>query len=592
VSNRKAPQASEKGMPVRLETARNRIAPQQARGPRPDPRGLTFAAVLAGKAREHGDAIFLKYLPDGRRYSYAKWNSLTATVAGNLQLQGIGPGTHVAVMMDNCPEQLLAYFGLARLGAVTVPINTAARGDLLEYLLTHADCHALIVDTASMPFVQEIIDRLPLVRRIIVHDAASTPGRQDDRPDPAADSPPPGRGIPQARFASLLREYDGPPPASPRYSDLAFLMYTSGTTGPSKAIMCSQAHTLYWGWDYALHHGYDSSDTVYVYLPLFHGNAWLCGTLGALMAGASIAMSRRFSASRFWSDVATAEATVTNCLGAVMSFLWARAPDVHERNHKLRRMGVTPIPAFGDRIEARYGVRIMSSYGLTDFCSIACYGPDAPREKLGAAGLPRLGIEIRIVDEHDIDMAAGEPGEIIVRSNNPWGSASGYYKMPEATIESRRNLWFHTGDRGYLDEDGYLYFKDRLKDAIRRRGENISAFEVESAIASHPDVAAVAAYPVRSDSTEDEVAVSVVLAAGKKLAPEALIAHCGRNLAYFMVPRYVEFVGELPINASQKIQKALLKERAEQSLDGYWDKERAGGVELRPTQRPAFVKHE
>lgn len=532
---------------------------------RPDPRSLTFTAIMAERARTLGDKVFLKYLPDGRCYSYAQVDTLSNRIAHNVLKAGVGPGSHVGVMMENCPEQMLAYFGLAKAGAVSVPVNTAARGDLLAYFLSHADCCALIVDEHLLPRVFEVCDRLELLTRIFIlrtTDAALLSDTDESRRVDIHD------------FAVLLARGNDRPPPAPKYSDLAFLMYTSGTTGPSKAIMFTQAHTLYWGWDYGWHHQYDESDVAYVYLPLFHGNAWLCATLGAFMSGATVALARRFSASRFWQEVAASGATVTNCLGAVASFLWAQESAPQERAHRLARMGVTPVPEFGHQLEERFGVRVMSSYGLTDYCSVAAYTAADPREKLGSSGRARLGIDIRIVDEDDLELPSGVAGEIVFRSNNPWGSSIGYYKMPEATLSSRRNLWFHTGDRGYLDSDGYLYFKDRIKDAIRRRGENISAFEVERAIASHWAIASVAAYAVRSASTEDEVAVSAVLRPGTALTPEDLIEHCKENLAYFMIPRYVEFVESLPLNLSLKVEKYILKTRAESRLGELWDREK------------------
>ena len=531
-----------------------------------DPRQLTFAQVLADKAKRLGDKIFLHNLADGRKWSYAELDRDTSRIAAGLIGAGIGPGCHVAVMMENCPEQLLAYFALGKLGAVTVPVNTAARGDLLVYFLKYADCAAAVVEQHLLTRLLEVLGSLPLLRRIFVlHEG--------------------GQAMPDFKGADvevfdLAELVQSPPVTLPatHYCDLAFLMYTSGTTGPSKATMFAQANVLYWGWDYALHYEYTPEDIAYVYLPLFHGNGWLCTTMGALMGDASVALARRFSASRFWHDVALSGATLTNCLGAVASFLWVQPPGPQDRNHRMRRVGVAPVPSFGAGLEQRFGVAIMSSFGLTDYCMATAYNARHPRAKLGSSGKPRRGVEVRIVDEDDMPLPAGIPGEIVLRSDNPWGSALGYYKMPEASLASRRNLWFHTGDRGYLDTDGYLYYTDRIKDAIRRRGENISAFEVESVIASHPAVEAAAVYAVRSESTEDEVAASVVLKPGTALSAAELVEHCRKNLAYFMIPRYVEFVPDLPLTLSQKVEKYLLKKRAQESLHAMWDREKAGIV--------------
>lgn len=221
---------------------------------------------------------------------------------------------------------------------------------------------------------------------------------------------------------------------------------------------------------------------------------------------------------------------------------------------------------------------IMSAFGLTDYCLGSAYNTKSRRDKLGSCGLPRTGIDIRIVDENDVDMAPGEPGEIVLRNNNAWGASLGYYKQPEATVASRRNLWFHTGDRGSIDADGYLWYTDRIKDAIRRRGENISAFEVEEVIRTHPAVADVAVYPVRAETSEDEVAVTITLRSdvGTNFSYDSLIEYCSHNLAYFMVPRYVQIVKEMPMTLSQKIEKYKLRRQAEADLSALWDRERAG----------------
>jgi crotonobetaine/carnitine-CoA ligase len=221
---------------------------------------------------------------------------------------------------------------------------------------------------------------------------------------------------------------------------------------------------------------------------------------------------------------------------------------------------------------------IMSAFGLTDYCLGSAYNTKSRRDKLGSCGLPRTGVQVRIVDEDDFDVPAGTPGEILLRNDNPWGASLGYYKQPEATLQSRRNLWFHTGDRGWIDADGYVWYTDRIKDAIRRRGENISAFEVEEVIRTHPHVADVAVYPVRAETSEDEVAATITLRPGAAadFSYDDLLAHCNRNLAYFMVPRYLEVAQDMPATLSQKIEKYKLRQRAEANLSALWDRERAG----------------
>ncbi len=538
-----------------------------------DAREGCIGEVLQQRADRWGDKTFLTWLPTGATTSYRALNEQTLRVGAGLAAHGVPAGGHVAVLMDNCPEQLLAIWGAARSGFVTVPVNAAAKGQLLAYFLTHADCAALIVEEALLPRFLEIAGSVPQLRQVFV----VRPDR-GAAPAPAAAQEPAPAGVGLHEFTRLLEAAPVPPAQPPKFSALAMLMFTSGTTGPSKAIMFSHAQLIYWGTDVAFHHEYTPEDVAYVFLPLFHGNALLGSTMGSLMAGASIALAPRFSLSRFWDDIRSSGATVFNGVGAVTNFLWKQAPSAADREHRVRRCHLAPVPGFAAGFEERFGMTIMSAFGLTDYCLGSAYNTQSRRDKLGSCGLPRAGVEVRIVDPDDFDLPPGTPGEILLRNNNPWGASLGYYKQPQATIDSRRNLWFHTGDRGWIDADGYVWYTDRIKDAIRRRGENISAFEVEEVIRTHPAVADVAVYPVRADTSEDEVAATITLRAGAAadFSFESLLEHCNRNLAYFMVPRYVDIAQEMPATLSQKIEKYKLRQRAEADLGALWDRERAG----------------
>lgn len=538
-----------------------------------DARDGCIGEVLQQRADRWGDKTFLTWLPTGATTSYRALNEQTLRVGAGLAAHGVPAGGHVAVLMDNCPEQLLAIWGAARAGFVTVPVNAAAKGQLLAYFLTHADCAALIVEEALLPRFLEVSASVPQVRQVFV----VRPDRGAGPPPVAVPEPAPA-GVDLHEFTRLLEAAPAPPAQPPKFSALAMLMFTSGTTGPSKAIMFSHAQLIYWGTDVAFHHEYTPDDIAYVFLPLFHGNALLGSTMGSLMAGAAIALAPRFSLSRFWDDIRSSGATVFNGVGAVTNFLWKQAPSAADREHRVRRCHLAPVPGFAAGFEERFGMTIMSAFGLTDYCLGAAYNTQSRRDKLGSCGLPRAGVEVRIVDQDDFDLPPGTPGEILLRNNNPWGASLGYYKQPQATIDSRRNLWFHTGDRGWIDADGYVWYTDRIKDAIRRRGENISAFEVEEVIRTHPAVADVAVYPVRADTSEDEVAATITLRAGAAadFSFESLLEHCNRNLAYFMVPRYVDIAQEMPATLSQKIEKYKLRQRAEADLGALWDRERAG----------------
>lgn len=529
-------------------------------------RERVLGQVVAEKAALHGDRTFVQF--EDRRYSYRDVDVLSNRIANGLATMGVKKGTHVAFMLDNKPEIILIYFALSKLGAVAVPLNTAAKGELLAYYLTQSDSEMAIVDAALADRIAAVSARTPKLTHIVIL-------REDQAP--AAESGVPG--LPHSDFGALLTTCEVRPEVDVRFCDLHALLYTSGTTGPSKGNMSTHAHALGCGCAIAQTFGYRPDDVIYLCLPMFHGNAWLCSVLPALLADASVAISRRFSTSAFWDDIRRYGATQFNSLGAITGFIWNCPPNPHDRGHKVRQVMAVPTPhqCYHD-FEKRFGIKFTSVYALTDFSIVAALGPNDPPGKWASGGKACEYVEIRIVDDDDFELPSGQTGEILVRTTLPWHSAQGYYNMPEATLSAYQNLWFHTGDRGYLDEDGYIYFVDRKKDAIRRRGENISSFEVEQIILKHPAVLEVAAFPVTSEYSEDEVMVSVVLGANKTLGEAELIEHCKENMAYYMVPRFIEFVSELPKTMTLKVEKYKLKADAGKRLADVWDREKAGIV--------------
>ena len=526
-----------------------------------DIRQLTLGRLLADKAEKNGDKVFLTWLPDGRQFTYRDLHAASLRLAGGLRRHGVMPGMHVAVLTDNRPEAIFTYCALAMLGAVYVPVNTSARGDLLRYLLEHSDAEMLVAENEHLPNVEAIHASLPRLRGLVTLDGPVKSARWETSAD----------------YADLIA---GEPAVldleRPRFSDLSAIFYTSGTTGPSKGVMFSHARTLVWGMSHIEAFGYRADDVCYVCLPLFHVNALLGATYMALVADASVALQRKFSASGFWRDVRASKATVSSLLGSMTNILWGQPPDPADAKSTLRISQVTPIPEFARGFEARFGVRFASSYGLTDYGASHAFRPDEPDDKLGSCGRTRRGYEARIVDDDEFDVAPGEVGELILRCNNPWEVSPGYYKMPQATLDAMRGGWFHTGDRGTIDAEGYFWFVDRKKDSIRRRGENISAYEIEQVVLRHPAVADAAAFAVASPLGEDDVALAVVLRPGATLTEQDLIAHCSAGMGRHMVPRYLQFLADLPRNASQKVEKTRLREWAEHDPAKLWDRERAG----------------
>lgn len=527
-----------------------------------DPRHATLDALIRARTERGPQRPFVTYLPERRTLSYGEFDKLTRRLSAGLDACGLPPQAHVAVIFENCLEQLVATFGINRGGRVTVPINASARGELLHYFLSFADCSAVIVEARLFPRVDELLSQLPQLRQVFVANIAS-------RLEPV-----PTWSVQVRPWEELLADTaDAPALRAPGYRDLAMLMFTSGTTGPSKAIMFPHAHITYWGLEVAHHHEYTPEDIAYVFMPLFHGNALLGSTMASLAAGSAIALTHRFSVSRFWDDVRSSGSTVTNAIGSVVDFLWAQPESTADRQHQLRRFHAVPVPRYAHAFEARFGLSFMSAFGLTDYCLGTSFNTRHPRSKLGSAGTARTNIEVRVVDDEDIEQPVGVPGEIVLRNRVAWAASPGYYKAPEQTLASRRNLWFHTGDRGYVDADGHLFFSDRIKDSIRRRGENISAFEVEEAVRTHPAVHDVAVYAMRAETSEDEVAMSVVLREGHSCDEETLVRHCAANLSYFMVPRFVEITADLPMTLSMKVEKYKLRARAEAERSRLWDRD-------------------
>ena len=545
-----------------------------------DTKKAMLGQQLAEKAGRIGAKVFLNNLADGRQFTYAQINELTLRIGNGLVAAGVPYGGHVGVLMENCPEQLFSMWGTTRAGFVTVPINTGAKGALLSYFLGHADCIGMIVERALLDRVMEVAPNLPRLKYIFVADIARGDATIAEAAAPEGTYPTPAH-VTMGTYTDLVAAPATPLAREPKFTETAMLMFTSGTTGPSKANIFCHAQLIYYGADVGTHHEYIPDDIAYVYLPMFHGNAFLGSTMGMFMADGAIALVTRFSITNFWRDVRESGATIFNCLSSIVNFLWNAPPSEDDRNHKVWRVHLAPVPGFALDFETRFGVRILSAYALTDFGMGTYYNAQLRRDKLGSVGLPRVHVELRVVDDDDQNMPSNVPGEIILRHKLPWCSTLGYYNAPEATLASRRNLWFHTGDRGVIDEDGYIWFTDRLKDAIRRRGENISAYEVEEAIRSHVDVEDVAVYPVKAESSEDEVACSVMLKPGATLDQEGLIRHCNRNLAYFMVPRYVDFATEFPRTMNSKIEKHKLRAKAEADMGAIWDREREGIVVTR-----------
>lgn len=525
----------------------------------------TLPDLIRTRATEHPNRTFLRFEAD--EYTYAQVDDLTNAVANTLRTLGVIRGSNVAVFMKNSPEFLWVTWGLAKLGAVSVPLNVEARGDQLTYFLSQSESTSLVIDGDLMEVVTKSLPDLATFDNFI-HRGALT------------ETPPEGSARRVVDIRELLSGDTTPVLESISPSDLSALNYTSGTTGPSKAAMSPHGQPIAVARLMAREFGYSSDDVFFTCLPLFHVNASWYTCVTALSVGASVVLSRKFSASRFWGEVREAGATVVNLLGAMANILEKREPGVEERSHRVRVALVAPTtPDLVQLFKSRFGIDVISLFAATETFPISILpAHEVNNATAGSCGRESALAEIRIADADGRPVSVGEPGEILVRPRHATTMSLGYWNMPEQTAAVTGGLWFHTGDRAHLDEDGYLHFVDRIKEVIRRRGENISSFEVETVIHKHPDVVEVAAVPILSEMSEDEVGVFVVRRAESSLTEAELIEFCKERMAKFMVPRYVKWIEDMPKTASQKIEKYKLRSMAADTLAEFWDREQLTGV--------------
>ena len=499
------------------------------------PSERTVPGMLRAQAARHGERMLVRV--DGTAWRFADICEVAARAAGRLAASGIVRGDRVALMCGNRPALLETVLGCGWMGAIAVPINVASRGPSLAHVLGNAGAKLVIAEP-------ELCRVLP----------------QTDAAIWQADAmPPPGEAL---------------GPAEIRPGDPLAILYTSGTTGPSKGVICPHAQFHWWGVHAADLLGLREGDVLTTCLPLFHTNA-LNAFFQALLTGCTLDVAPRFSASGFWRMLTEGRATVTYVLGAMVPILLARPPGPEERAHDVRIALAPGVPArLHAAFTARTGIALLDGYGSTETNFVL--GCDVAAQIPGCMGPVVPGFAARVLDDDDNEVADGTAGELALRADAPFAFAQGYWAMPDKTVEAWRNLWFHTGDRVVREANGYFRFVDRLKDAIRRRGENVSSFEVEQVLQSHPGIAGVAVFPARSELAEDEVMAAIVPRPGIAIDPAEVIGFCEGKLPYFAVPRFIEFADALPMTESGKVQKFRLI--AAGIGPRTWDRERAGVV--------------
>ncbi|MGZ4718658.1 MAG: AMP-binding protein [Acidimicrobiales bacterium] len=503
----------------------------------------------------------------GTKLTAADVASVSGRLANALHQLGVAKGDRVATLIENSAEATLAWWGAVRAGAIGVPINTAYKGEYLRHQLADSGSRVLVVEAALVDRVAAIAAQVESLEHVVViddHDHGLT-------------------GATAHRWVDLLGADDAVPDIDVRPSDLATFIYTGGTTGPSKGCMLSNNYHEALTRQIGICWGRTADDVVWTPLPLFHFNAITTAVLGPLVWGGRAAIYRRFSVSNFWPEMNRVGATVTSTLGT-MAYLLAHDVDrpempksgAPEANTTLRLIGAAPLPVeVDDVLRTRFGIATFSgAYGVTE-ASLISWQPSGVRNRPNAAGVVNDEyFDVRIFDDDDDEVPAGTEGEIVIRPKRPEVMFAGYWGRPEATVETSRNWWYHTGDIGKVDADRYLYFVDRKADYLRRRGENISSFEVERVLMGHGALADVAVHAVLSDMTEDDLKVTATIAEGASLTEDDLFRWCIDQLPYFALPRYIEFRTELPRSPVGRVLKRELRD--EGVTPETWDVETSG----------------
>ena len=521
-----------------------------------------LSKIIEDKARQHPNHVVFQFRDDP--ITFEELNARINQAANGFLELGVKHGDKVAIMLPNSPEFLYVWFGLNKVGAVEVPVNVALKGQGLAYQMVQSDCIALVADLQYLDRLEGIAGELEAIRHIVYTDSAASGTAQ-----------PTWAGFEHVTYAEFSDRSEDSPGVAVHYSDLASILYTSGTTGVSKGVMFSH-HYWYDIWAESVKYSrYTEDDVLYTGLPFFHGNAQGITVGPAILADAKAVIVDRFSASRLWDDCRRWECTEANYIGGIIPILLKQEQHDNDGDNPVRLMvGAAAPQDEWHEFQKRFNTKILEVYGMTECycCLVSPY--DDPRA--GACGKTITGWDVRIVDDDDNECEPNSLGEFIARSNKMFVGTTGYYNKPEATIELFKNGWIHTGDLGRMDEDGHFFFVDRKKQAIRRRGENISSFEVESIISSHDDVLESCVVGVPADVGEEDVKAVVVLKEGRTATEEDLIRWCEPRMAYFAIPRYVAIRDSMPKTPSERVEKFKLKN--EGITADCWDREAEGIV--------------
>jgi carnitine-CoA ligase len=548
------------------------VTPQTDRDPRmsvlrdfPSRGEAVIADLLAAQAELRPDEVYARFVD--AQWTFAEAAEKAWRMGNALLAEQVAPGESVSVWTPTSPDLLQTWFGINAIGAVYAPLNLAARGTFLQHALNVAKPRILVAHAGLVERLAGL--DIPTLETVVVIGQV------------------PEIGLPwrMIAFGDLL---DGAPSTRPELEDPIepwhdfALMYTSGTTGPSKGVRLSYAsHRLYA--DSLLWDDMGPDDSYHMTLPLSHV-AGTSTTVGMLQRGGKIVLPGLFDPKVFWDQVREFNCTSTFIIHAMILFLLDQPEREDDADNPLRYAFVGPLTRV-EEFATRFGLQLYTGFGMTEV-PVPLRSPLNPTNETTCGRPFNPDYELRLVDENDLEVPDGTPGELILRHRLPWVVNSGYKDMPEATAQAWRNGWFHTGDQMIRDPNGDFIFVDRTKDAIRRRGENISSYEVEAEVLSHEDVAEVAAVAVANpdvhEATSDqEVKIVVVPVKGRTIDPRELTEYLIPRMPRHMVPRYIEIADELPKSPSFKVQKAVLRDAGVTA--NTWDRE-AAGIRLKREQ--------
>ena len=532
---------------------------------------MNIGSVLEKSTYKNPDKTYLYYRDE--KISYADFNERVNRVANGFLDLGIREGDRVCIMLRNCPEFLYAWMGLSKIGGILVPINAAFKEKEVEYIVRHSEAGVMVAAHQFIPIIEAVKPGTSKLKRFIGVGDGEVAGWS------------PFQELLQAsceleRRVKLTGDH------------VSTIMYTSGTTGPPKGVLVPHKSYIYCGQGFSRWVDIKEGDRLFTCLPLYHANAQYYSTMGSLAAGASLVLVDGFSASKFWDQIREHGATVFNFIGMMLLVLIKQPESEKDGDNSIRVAYGTPAlgKSVQDYVEKRYGLTVLCGYALTE-CPFGTIQPLYGLRKEKSVGRPRqhwaFKNEIKIVDDNDKAVPHGTIGELVIRNTT---IMKGYYKEPELTKKTLKGGWLHTGDNAYQDTDGYFYFVDRKKDFIRRRGENISSIEVESVLNSHAKVLESAVIGVQSELLDEEVKAYIVPKPGETIDPVNLSQWCKERLAYFKIPRYMEFRDSLPKTPTHRIEKYKLRSEKRDLTKGCFDREKVG-VKIRYRPRKQLIKY-